>query len=345
MKKPSRRTTLALAGAAGAAAVAGLVAYRARRRRTVVRAADRPPHALLAPPTLDPDIVDLTTDDGAHLHIRAYGDPDADPIVLSHGWTCNADYWIPQINALAGRYRVITYDQRGHGRSDLGTRTFGPDVLADDLAAVLAATVPAGRRAVLAGHSMGGMSIIAWAGRHPEQVREKASGVLLASTGTDSLLAEAALLPPRLGRVPEPVARRVLGAAVPLVASPLTTRALKYVALAPGSSTAEVEFCEKIVLGCTPRARGNWGTALSAIDIRTGLEHLTVPTTVLVGTADRLTPPVHAHRLAEALEAAGHLEHFVVLDGIGHMSSVEAIDAFDDELLYLAEREPVQATA
>lgn len=345
MKKPSRRTTLAIAGVAGAAAVAGLAAYRARRRRAVVRAADRPPHALLAPPTVEPDVIDLTTDDGAHLNVRAYGDPDADPIVLSHGWTCNADYWIPQINALAGRYRVITYDQRGHGRSDLGTRTFGPDVLADDLAAVLEATVPAGRKAVLAGHSMGGMSIIAWAGRHPDQVREKASGVLLASTGTDSLLAEAALLPSRLGRVQEPVARRLLGAALPLVASPVTTRALKYVALAPGSSTAEVAFCEKIVLGCTPRARGNWGTALSAFDIRDGLDHLTVPTTVLVGSADRLTPPVHARKLAETLKTCGHLERLVVLDGIGHMSSVEAIDAFDDELLHLAERDRMPAGA
>ncbi len=63
-----------------------------------------------------------------------------------------------------------------------------------------------------------------------------------------------------------------------------------------------------------------------------------MPTTVLVGTADRLTPPVHARRLAEELDRAGNLERLVVLDGIGHMSSVEAIDRFDEELAHLVER-------
>lgn len=341
MKKPTRRqaTLLAIGASALAGAAAGMVAAR-RPRSTVVRTTDVAPHALLATPSLEAEEIEVRTDDGARLRVLAYGDRDAQPLVFSHGWTCNGMYWTPQINAFADRYRVVVYDQRGHGASEAGTRRLGPDVLADDLAAVLAAVVPAGRKAVLAGHSMGGMSIIAWAERFPEQVSEKAAGVLLASTGMDNLVADAALiaLPERFPRVPVKMARPLMGARVPLVESKFTTRALKYVALSPSASVAEVDFCEKIVLGCPPHTRGGWGFALSTLDIHEGLENLDVPTTVLVGTADRLTPPVHARRLAAGLEQAGNLERLVVLDGVGHMSSVEAIDAFDDEMLHLVER-------
>ncbi|MFD6883438.1 alpha/beta fold hydrolase [Rhodococcus sp. NPDC060084] len=337
MKKPSRTTWPIAAGVALAVGVAAGAAASRRRRRTVVRAEDVSPHALLSPPSLEPDTIEVQTDDGARLNVLAYGDPEAQTLVFCHGWTCNAAYWTPQINAFAENYRVVVYDQRGHGNSDAGARPLGADVLADDLNSVLDATVPAGRTAILAGHSMGGMSIIAWAEKYPDQVDRRVAGVLLASTGTDNLVADSAIvpLPQRFPKVPVPVARRVMGATVPLVESSMTTRALRYIALSPNASGAEVAFCQQIVLGCPPRTRGGWGHALSALDIHEGLQNLTVPTTVLVGTADRLTPPVHARRLAAVLEEAGNLERLVVLDGVGHMSSVEAIDRVNDELLHL----------
>ncbi len=106
------------------------------------------------------------------------------------------------------------------------------------------------------------MSIIAWAEKYPENVDRTVGGVLLASTGTDRLVADSAIVPlpqrfPRCGARRKPL----MGATVPLAASPVTTRALRYVALSPGASAAEVQFCEKIVLGCPPRTRGGWGRA------------------------------------------------------------------------------------
>ncbi len=82
----------------------------------------------------------------------------------------------------------------------------------------------------------------------------------------------------------------------------------------------------------SPRTRGGWGAALSALDIKDGLQNLTVPTTVLVGTADRLTPPSHARRVAQILDDADHLERLIVLRGIGHMTSVEAVADFNAEV-------------
>ena len=105
--------------------------------------------------------------------------------------------------------------------------------------------------------------------------------------------------------------------------------------MAPGATPAEVAFCEKIVLECQPRTRGIWGAALTELDIHEALANMSVPTSVLVGTADRLTPPVQARKLARALESHDHLSRLIEIPRIGHMSSVEAIDEFNEEVLRL----------
>ncbi|KQU04217.1 alpha/beta hydrolase [Rhodococcus sp. Leaf7] len=338
-----RRTLLATAVAGAAVAgVAGAVVSRRRSAPPSTRLGDA--DVLLRRPDLEPRVRTVVAEDGARLHVREYGDPDADPIVLSHGWTCSADYWTPQINDLAGTYRVVVYDQRGHGASDVGTRPLGPDVLGDDLAAVLDATVSTDRPAVLAGHSMGGMSVMAWAGEYPEQVRRYVKAILLANTATDSLVRETTVipLPPGVAQVPARVASSVMGSVLPIPSSPLSARALKYVTMGSASTRAQVAFCERIVRDCAPRTRGMWGSALSTLDIRDALHNIDVPTSVIVGTVDRLTPPVHARSLAEQLSRAGVLNgdtsgRLIELPGVGHMSSVEAIAEFDAELVRLAE--------
>lgn len=340
MSSRSHATALrVLAGVAGLGAVvaAGVVIRSRRAARGPTLPAAVSPEELLRTPDRQPEVTEIRTDDGATLHIRVYGPPDGDPIVLSHGWTCSTAYWYPQVNALADRYRLITYDQRGHGHSTVGSLLLGPDVLADDLSEVLKATVREGEKAVIVGHSMGGMSVMAWAGRHPEEVKRFASAVLLASTACDRLIAETTVipLPTRFPRVPVPIGRAVLSTAMPLVASPVTTRAIQYVSLSPYATRAQVQFCENLVRECTPRIRGGWGAALSGLDIHEALDNLDVPTTVLVGDMDRLTPPVHARRLARVLEEAGNLERLVVLPGVGHMSSVENIEEFNREIVRL----------
>ncbi|QNG19891.1 alpha/beta hydrolase [Rhodococcus triatomae] len=333
----SSRTRLLAFGALGAGVVAAGLYARRRRAGRAASAAPAPRNPLLGEPTTRPEIIDVVTDDGAVLHARAYGPADAPPIVLVHGWACSIEYWYPQINALAGDYRVIAYDQRGHGRSTAGTRVFDPDVLADDLEAVLEATVVGDHKAEIVGHSMGGMSIIAWAERHSDKVDRFASAVLLASTATDSLVAESTVipLPPRFPKVPLPVGRAIIGASLPIVSTPMTAKAIQYVTMSPRATREEVEFCGKIVSGCQPRTRGGWGIALSNLDIRRGLENLTVPTTVLVGTVDRLTPQSHARRLARTLDQADNLQRLIVLPGVGHMSSVEDPESVNREIVRL----------
>ena len=105
---------------------------------------------------------------------RVEGDGDV-TVVLSHGWGATAHMWEPQIEALAARVRVVTWDLRGHGRSESpdDPTAYSFEIALADLDAL------AGDRAVLVGHSLGGQLSIAFALRQPERVL----GLGLLSTG------------------------------------------------------------------------------------------------------------------------------------------------------------------
>jgi pimeloyl-ACP methyl ester carboxylesterase len=338
----ARRRVL-LAGAAGAAGFAARAWQNATRSDAEALAADPKTPILLGPDTGTPADVDVRTvesADGTLIAVRVTGPADAPTVVLAHGWTCTQEFWRLQVWALRDRLRLVTYDQRGHGASGTpAAEGFSPDALADDLNAVVEATVPAGERAVLVGHSMGAMSIVAWAGRYPDQVRRRAGAVLLASTGVSRLIDDSGLAPVGPPWLRAVIVRQMLGNPMPYgPPSPFTSRLIRYVSLSRGASPAEVAFCERIVLtGTKPRARVAWSVAMDKFDLTGGLTHLDVPTTVLVGTADRLTPPVHARRMVQALPQAAQL---VELPEVGHMTPVEAPDTVTDlitDLVKIAE--------
>ncbi|MEU5704338.1 alpha/beta hydrolase [Streptomyces aurantiacus] len=274
-----------------------------------------------APPAPARELTAVSAD-GARLHVEVHGavdDPAAPAVVLAHGWTCSTAFWAAQIRDLAVDHRVIVYDQRGHGRSPANP-VCSTDALADDLEAVLAATLAPGEKAVLAGHSMGGMTLMAASGR--PRFREHAAAVLLCSTGSSRLVAESLLLPMRAGRVRTWLTRKILGSRAPLgPVTPLARRVLKYGTMGPGSAPATVEACARIVHACPRQVRYSWSKVLDTLELDHAVRELTVPTAIVVGTADRLTPAVHARSLAAALpNCVGSTE----LTGIGHMTPMEA---------------------
>jgi len=257
--------------------------------------------------------------DGARLHVEVHGDDGAPAVVLSHGWSCSTAFWAAQIRDLAVDHRVIAYDQRGHGRSP-ASPVCSADALADDLEAVLAATLAPGEKAVLAGHSMGGMTLMAAVGR--DRFREHAGAVLLCSTGSSRLVAESLVVPMRAGRSRTWLTRKVLGSRAPLgPVTPLARRILKYATMGPGSAPGMVEACARIVHACPRKVRYAWSHVLDTLDLDHRVRELSVPAAVVVGTADRMTPVVHARDLVAALpNCVGSTE----LPGLGHMTPVEA---------------------
>jgi len=100
-----------------------------------------------------------TAADGTQLHFTDWGDPDAQPLLLVHGFGVSQTMWNNQVPAfLDAGLRCVTFDRRGHGRSDVPGRGYDLDTLAADIAAV------AGhldlRGAVLVGHSLGGAEAV-----------------------------------------------------------------------------------------------------------------------------------------------------------------------------------------
>ncbi|MFI9767135.1 alpha/beta fold hydrolase [Streptomyces sp. NPDC052415] len=271
-----------------------------------------------APPT-PARVLTATSADGAGLHVEVHGPDGAPPVVLAHGWTCSTAFWAAQIRELATDHRVIAYDQRGHGRSP-ASRACGTEALADDLEAVLKETLAPAEKAVVVGHSMGGMTVLAAAGR--PAFREHAAAVLLCSTGSSRLVAESTVLPMRAGRLRTWLTKRVLGSRAPLgPVTPLARRILKYATMGPGSAPHMVEACARIVHACPRAVRHSWSQVLDLLDLDHGVRELVVPAAIVVGTADRLTPPVHARSLAAALPTCVGLTE---LPGVGHMTPVEA---------------------
>jgi len=94
----------------------------------------------------------------------------------------------------------------------------------------------------------------------------------------------------------------------------------------------DVAFYERMLVDCPADARAASGVAMSDMDLWHAVASLTIPTLVIAGADDRLTPPAHARRIAQDLpEPAGLVE----LADTGHMSPLERPDELSDALLRL----------
>jgi pimeloyl-ACP methyl ester carboxylesterase len=322
---------------AGAGLAVGLglaaAAQQTLRRRI---AADPQNELLRAPASGTPRTV--RSPDGTEIHVEHFGSPEGTTIVLLHGWTETIAYWTPVIAELeAGGFRIVAADLRGHGSSgrasegDYSLGRFG-----EDLEAVLVDCVPDGEHAVVVGHSLGAMSIAAWAEHHEVRARVRAAALL--NTGVGDLIAESLLFPvPRIAQaLNQTIAvHGFLGSRAPLprFSTPLSHTAIRYAAFGPEASPAQVAFYERMLVATPPDVRADVGIAMSEMSLHHALERLTVPTLVVAGENDRLTPPSHARRIAEMLP---NLHKLVVLKGTGHMGPLERPHEVAQELITLS---------
>ena len=295
--------------------------------------------------------VAVRSKDGIRLHAEVFGPQDGYPIVLAHGITCALRVWAHQITDLSRDYRVIAFDHRGHGRSAVPARRHGYslDHLAGDLDSVLDATLAPHERAVIAGHSMGGIAITSWAERYPERVTAKADGVALINTTTGDLLRNIQLLP-----VPAQLAgARVLAAGTLLKtfgAAPLTKaihrpnrRFVSMLAVGRDADPAIAEFVYELFASTSAAGRGGWArTLVDHLGPRhIGLKNLAVPTLVIGSEKDRLLPVVSSRRIAREVP---NLAQFVELSG-GHCAILERPHEVNEQLRLLIESATVERRA
>jgi pimeloyl-ACP methyl ester carboxylesterase len=252
--------------------------------------------------------------DGAVLDGVVIG--DGPTVVLSHCWTGTRDVWAPVASRLlAAGLRVVLYDQRGHGTSTLGDTPPTVAQLGDDLRSVLEAVDA--HDAVVAGHSMGGMAAQALAVGHPDVTAQRVRALVLVSTAghLTSLLylgnvAGVVVGNERLGRL---LAGRIGSAFVrPTAGRVISRRHLATTRDGFANTAAPVRLA--------------YLKAMQSMDLRDGLRTVSVPTTVVVGSRDILTPPHLGRAIAAAIPGA----RLVEVPGAGHMLPFEAPDLLAD---------------
>ncbi len=271
--------------------------------------------------------------DGTELAVRAAGHPSDPPIVFVHGFSLDLTTWHYQWTHLSQRHRCVLFDFRSHGRSArAATGDLSPMAFGQDLAAVLDAVVD--RPAVLVGHSMGAMSMLAMSEARPDVFGERVAGIAIVGSSASDLVRGAMgsvteLLRPRLGSLGQ-AARRVNRLRRAVLSSPvdvgqIVARATQF---GPDAPPHVVDY----VLGLAGRASSAvWTDGLASlmeIDLRHTLPHITVPALVLVGEYDRMTPPSAAVALAGELPN-GRLE---VIERAGHFPMLEAHEEFNRRL-------------
>jgi non-heme chloroperoxidase len=324
----SRRSLLALGAAA--TLVGGAVAYKkVTAARTHDPETDTPAAGADSPGAdadelgwgalTPPRLIRLDTADGADLALWDIG--EGPTVVLPHCWGCTHAVWVPVARRLVeAGHRVVLYDQRGHGASSRGTAQLTIETLANDLADVLAARQV--EDAVLAGHSMGGMTIMALAAHRLEVLAARARAIILVATAAADL-GTGSLGPEWLA------ANFIASPAVSLaLRSPAGNRFVRGV-FGTDPVRAHLDLTRTLFADTTPQVRAGFLSSMTAMNLLEGIAAIGIPTTVIVGSRDRLTSPARADQRVRAIPGA----RLVTLPGRGHMLPLEDADAVTAEIV------------
>jgi pimeloyl-ACP methyl ester carboxylesterase len=288
-------------------------------------------------PALAPRRTTVTTDDGVALHVEHHGPEDAAAtLLLAHGYELDGRLWARQVAAvLAARpdLRVVTYDHRGHGRSARAPRgSASLPRLGQDLKAVVD-SLPDGPVTV-AGHSMGGMTLMAFAEQFPSYIGDRVTGAGLLGTSSGRLadvtfglgpFAQVAQqVVPRFNAVS--ARREALGRRRP------PQPGLRWLLFGARPDRGDVLRTLTSLAECPAETCEAFYWAFPEHDRTAALRHLSgVPVLVACGDRDRLTPLSHSRTIAAALPHA----EFVVYPGSGHMLMLERSDDLNRRLLAL----------
>ena len=284
----------------------------------------------------------MRTHDGLELAVCTRGPEDAAvTVVLAHCWTADMDDWHYQVRDLLEVFghevRILTWDHRGHGASDAAPlRACTIENLGRDMADVIDAHAGSGRL-VIAGHSIGGMATMALAEQRPD-ILGRTDGVLFVSTSSGDLDSVTLGLP-EAGRWLKAQIPRLLAARARLVSRKVRRRSPRIegevVHRFLFGQPMRLRDCGLVIdqlINCPPATMEGFyrdfmthdrGAALGAFD--------GIPTRVLVGDSDVLTPVDHARKLAAGIATA----RLLIAPRAGHMLPLERDQLVSGELLEL----------
>jgi pimeloyl-ACP methyl ester carboxylesterase len=353
-KSPRRRSKqVGIAGAAVGIVAAGLATAFAVERALVRKSVNAPGDPYVDEPFDDLPFdreLTVTAADGTDLHVEIVEptQPATKPtIVFVHGFALDMGTFYFQRKALTeqGEHRLVFYDQPGHGRSSrLQSGDYDIAALGKSLAAILDATVPEGH-IILVGHSMGGMTIMAFAEQYPEWFGKRVTGVVLMSTSAGLIDKSRLALPTLVARASSPFfplwgkAAHLGGTAIDrarMVSSDLSwllTRRYGFGDARPSPSL--VTFVEMMNSKTSAETLTKYLQTLYTHNRFPALSALRgVPVLVLVGTKDYLTPVTHSEEILRHLPDA----ELVKIENSGHVVMLEKADEVNAALLPFLEK-------
>lgn len=235
-------------------------------------------------------------------------------VVFSHALGCDLTLWDGVAAALQGRFTVLRYDHRGHGRSPAAPGGFTMDDLAQDAAHLIETQVQEPVHFV--GLSMGGMAGQALAASHPGLMRS----LTIANSASRYDAPARALWQARIDTV------RSQGVAA--VAEGAMQRWFTPEFRADAAGSVRVAALRAVLEATAPQPYAQACGAVAGIDLDGGNARITCPTLVIAGTRDEATPPVMSEVMAATIPGA----RLRRLDA-AHLSAVEQPQAFADLLL------------
>jgi non-heme chloroperoxidase len=313
-----RRPPLWLLGLGVATVAAGAVvaSQSLALRRWSNRPSDFDPDHFLFPGT---EHVLRTPDGGSVFAIEAGTGPT---VILGHGLVGDHTHWAPVAHRLlAEGFRVVIFDQRGHGKSTAGSEGLSLQGLANDVATVIN-ELGGNDKVIIVGHSLGGVGVQSIA-RHRPEVLAKVDGAVLVATLGHTIAASVAKL----------------------LSSPLVLLAYRQVVKNPNRArlAARGGFGTEFSVPMLDQLARTWdqtpdstlvgfGAALGSFNLLPDLERFNVPTVVICGTVDTVTPM----KLSEEIHAALPDSRLVRVADAGHMIVWEAPGAIVKEIVALA---------
>jgi pimeloyl-ACP methyl ester carboxylesterase len=352
--RPRRRARqVGIAGAAVGVVAAGLATAFAVERALVRKSLNAPGDPYAEEPfDVQPfdEQLTVTAADGTALHVEIVEPTRPGPpttVVFVHGLALDMGTFYFQRQALAARgdHRLVFYDQPGHGRSGrLRSGDYDIAALGKSLAAVLDATVPEGH-IVLVGHSMGGMTIMAFAEQYPEWFGRRVTGVVLMSTSAGLIDKTKLGIPTLVARASAPFfplwgrAAHLGGGTIDrarLASSDLAwllTRRYGFGDARPSPSL--VTFVESMNSKTSVETLTRYLRTLYDHDRAPALSALLgVPVLVIVGTKDYLTPVAHSEAILQHLPQA----ELIKIDNSGHVVMLEKADEVNAAIVAFLER-------
>jgi pimeloyl-ACP methyl ester carboxylesterase len=274
---------------------------------------------------------------GSSLYVEMHGAAGAPPVILTHGWGLDSTIWAYAVEDLSSRFRVITWDLPGMGRSQgkIDLTSF-----AADLKAVI--EVAGAARAIVVGHSIGGMTIQTLVRDDPGFVDSRVAGIVLLNTTYTNPL-RTMVLSPLLQALRWPVLEPLMWLAIPLQPllwlsawqSYLSGSAQLAYRIGFGKHASRSQLNATALLGTRnpPGAQARGNLAMFRWDATGAMSKVKIPVLVIGGGLDIVTKAEASRTISGSAEGA----HLRVVEDVNHMGFLERFEIYNEEIIRFAD--------